>query len=106
MATLTTTGFTFCTPGHTSRAFQPGSGQRNISPTSGRALEILGHAIEYLTDELVNRIQPVDAHHPQAEAIQVLMAANRQVYYECPIRLTFTERLRAFFRSTLRTGVR
>ena len=30
-----------------------GNHKRRISPEAGHALELLGHAIEYLTDELV-----------------------------------------------------
>lgn len=68
-----------------------------ITPAAGHALELLGHAIEYLTDELIHQGRMVSAHDAQVEAIQLLMALNRQVYYECPVVPTFTERLRAFF---------
>jgi len=70
--------------------------RRRISPESGRALEILGHAIEYLTDEYIQSEKQVSAHDPDVEAVQLLMALNRKVYYECPESPTLTERLRAF----------
>ena len=63
--------------------------RRRIDAQSGRALEILGHAIEYLTDEYVHEAKQLSAHDPQVEAIQVLMALNRKVYFECPVVPTF-----------------
>jgi uncharacterized pyridoxamine 5'-phosphate oxidase family protein len=53
----------------------------------GRALEILGHAIEYLADEYAlsaAQMGTLSSADPQVEAIQMLMALNRQVYYACP----------------------
>jgi hypothetical protein len=65
---------------------------------AGRGLEILGHAIEYLADEYVHEGKQLCAHDPQVEAIQLLMAINRELYYECPVLPTFRERLRSVFR--------
>jgi hypothetical protein len=59
------------------------------------ALEALGHAIEYLADEYAlhaGRLAAIHAHDPQVEAIQILMAANRAVYYDCPIVPAFSVR--------------
>ncbi len=70
--------------------------RRHITPEAGHALEILGHAIEYLTDEYVREARQVSAHDPGVRAIQMLMAVNRQIYYACPVKSTFTARLRAF----------
>src|SRR5277367_303276 len=58
--------------------------RRRLSPEEGRAIEILGHAIEYLADEY-----SADAHpkgclgnaDPRIEAIQMLKALNRKIYY-------------------------
>ena len=61
--------------------------RRKISPTDGRALEILGHAIEYLTDEYAlsaAQAGTLDTGDPRVEAVQTLMTLNRQVYYACP----------------------
>jgi hypothetical protein len=69
--------------------------QRQITPQAGRALEILGHAIEYLTDEFVHRGGSLSARDNQLQAVQLLMALNRQVYFECPEAPTFGERCRA-----------
>jgi len=76
--------------------------RRRITPEAGRALEILGHAIEYLTDEFRNQGRTFYAKDEQSEAVLLLMALNRQVYYECPEMPTFGERCRALlhFRST------
>jgi hypothetical protein len=84
-------------------AVAPGFGvraaRRRISPISGMALEALGHAIEYLADEYAlnaGRLPAIHAHDPQVEAIQILMAANRQVYYDCPVVPHVTERIAGY----------
>jgi hypothetical protein len=58
--------------------------RRRISPEAGRALEILGHAIEYLTDEFVHSGGLLSARNAQLEAVQLLMGINRQIYFQCP----------------------
>jgi len=69
--------------------------RRQITPQAGRALEILGHAIEYLTDEFVHRGGSFSAHKDELAAVQLLMSLNRQVYFECPEVPTFGERCRS-----------
>jgi hypothetical protein len=69
--------------------------RHRITPQAGRALEILGHAIEYLTDEYVHRNIEFSASNGELQAVQLLMALNRQVYFECPVVPTFGERCRA-----------
>jgi hypothetical protein len=71
------------------------SNRRHTMPEAGHALEILGHAIEHLTDELVHSGQAVCANNSELEAVQLLMALNRQVYYECPEVVTVSARLRS-----------
>ena len=76
----------FATPGSAPVAAS-GSGalrRRRISPEAGRALEILGHAIEYLTDEFVHVGGSFSAQDGRVGAVQLLMAVNRQVYFSCP----------------------
>jgi hypothetical protein len=68
---------------------------RRITPQAGHALEILGHAIEYLTDEFVHHGGDMSARNPQLEAVQLLMGLNRQVYFECPEVITIGDRLRS-----------
>jgi hypothetical protein len=72
-------------------------GRRRISPDAGRALEILGHAIEYLTDEFVHAGGPLSASDSHLEAVQLLMAVNRQIYFACPEVPTLSERLGGLF---------
>jgi hypothetical protein len=71
--------------------------RRRISPQAGHALEILGHAIEYLTDEYVHEGGSFSANDPCLKAVQLLMACNRQVYFSCPEVPTFAERVRGWF---------
>jgi len=74
----------------------PANRRRQISPQSGRALEVLGHAIEYLVDEYalqVGTLGSLHAEDPQVQSIQMLMAANRSVYFGCPVAPTLRDRL-------------
>jgi len=68
------------------------SRRRRLDVQAGRALEILGHAIEYLTDELVHEGGSLSADDARVQAVQLLMALNRQVYYACPEEPTLAER--------------
>ena len=92
MAASATTGFTIPASAPAASALPLRSRRRHITPQAGRALEILGHSIEYLTDEFVHRGGSFTAHDEQLEAVQLLMALNRQVYYECPEVRTLGER--------------
>lgn len=98
MAATTTTGFqvSACSPAALIAQVRPNR-RRRISPEAGRALEILGHAIEYLTDEFIHQGLPFSAKNGQLQAVQMLMALNRQVYFECPELPTLGERFRALF---------
>ena len=81
----------------TAHAGEVRSPRRRIDPQSGRALEILGHAIEYLADEFVHEGGSLSACDPRVDAIQLLMALNRQIYFACPEAPTLGESLRAWF---------
>lgn len=72
--------------------------RRSVDPATGRALEILGHAIDYLTDELGHSGGPAVSENPQVEAIQLLMSINRKIYLQCPEVKTFGERCRSLLR--------
>jgi hypothetical protein len=68
----------------TSSALSRSFVRRLHSPESGRALEILGHAIEYLADEYANDLAskgPLGSADPRVAAIQTLKGLNRAVYY-------------------------
>lgn len=69
--------------------------RRRITSQAGHALEILGHAIEYLSDEFAHSGGSLNAHNAQVEAVQLLMAVNWQIYLACPEVPTMGERLRA-----------
>jgi hypothetical protein len=69
--------------------------RRRIPPQAGHALEILGHAIEYLTDEFIHNGAKMSPGSGELEAVQLLMAVNRQVYFECPQVQTVGDRLRS-----------
>ena len=98
MATSMTTDFAIRVSAPVaSAAYLPSNRRRRITPEAGRALEILGHAIEYLTDEFVHQGGDLRAGNSQLEAVQLLMARNREIYYECPEVVTVTDRLRAMF---------
>jgi hypothetical protein len=73
------------------------SRRRRITPQAGHALIKLGHAIEYLTDEYVHQGGSLLSNDAQLQAVQLLMALNRQVYFECPAVPTLGERCRSFF---------
>jgi hypothetical protein len=105
MAASTTSGFSLhvasparAIPAPQVRSFRP----RRISPEAGHALEKLGHAIEYLSDELVHEGGELTQHNPQVEAVQLLMAINRQIYFSCPEVPSWGDRFKAFlYRTTL-----
>jgi hypothetical protein len=72
--------------------------RRRITPDAGKALEMLGHAIEYLADEFAlecrTRGVAQARKHGTVVAIELLMEKNREVYLSCPIAMTLIERLR------------
>jgi hypothetical protein len=71
--------------------------RRRITPEAGHALEKLGHAIEYLTDEFMNEEgQAPFRRDGRLEAIELLMAANRSIYYHCPEVPTLRARFSSF----------
>ncbi len=69
--------------------------RRRITPQAGHALEKLGHAIEYLSDELI--VAPEDSKG-RMQAILLLMEVNRRIYAECPEVLSFGQRLATMLR--------
>lgn len=71
---------------------------RRVTAKAARAQRILGHAIEYLTDEFVKDGQSHSANHDLLEAVKLLMALNRQAYHDCSEVPTFGERMRAMLR--------
>ena len=77
--------------------------RRRITPEAGKALEILGHAIEYLADEFAlecrTRGVAQARKHGCVHAIELLMEKNREVYFSCPVAPTVKERLHGWLRT-------
>jgi len=92
MATTVSTGFSIPAPAQNLSAASTRSARRRITPQAGHALEILAHAIEYLADESVHQRPDASTRNGQLEAIQMLMAINRQIYFECPEAPTLAQR--------------
>ena len=55
--------------------------RRRATPVQGRALESLGHAVEYLVDSRLFLSGIVQ--HDEQEAQQILMQLSRSVFSEC-----------------------
>lgn len=66
---------------------------RRPSPTQGRALEILGHAIEYLMDSYI-LFASQDGGPGDQKAIEILKRLSLEVFNECPEVVPFRIRLR------------
>ena len=96
MAASTTTGFDIPASSQAPAVYASAPRPRRITPRAGHALENLGHAIEYLADEIVHDGISLAADNERVRAVQLLMALNRQVYFECPELPTFRERCRSF----------
>lgn len=80
------------------RAFPIPTRRRRISPQTGRALELLGHAIEYLTDETLHRGHGLSADPAQLDAVALLMSLNREIYMACPEMPSLSERCRSLLK--------
>jgi hypothetical protein len=98
MAAFTTTNFLIPISAEPAVSDNVCSKRRRNTPRAGHALEILGHAIEYLTDEFLYENTNISVNSSQLEAVQLLMALNRAVYYECPEVPSFSERWRSILR--------
>jgi hypothetical protein len=69
---------------------------RRITAQAGHALEKLGHAIDYLTDEYIHKGGTFHSNDPEVQAVELLIALNLKVYFACPQVPTFGERIRAW----------
>jgi len=72
--------------------------RRRITPETGRALEKLAHALEYLADEFICNGCEVVRDYGRIEAIQMLASLNRQLYFACEVEPTLAERMRSGLR--------
>lgn len=64
--------------------------RRRPSPSQGRALELLSHAIEYLVD---SRLYETWDSPADAEAVHMLMACSRAVFTDCEGVINWQQRL-------------
>ena len=78
------------------RRARPAYIRRRGSSEQGRALETLGHAVEYLVDSRMYFSDP-QAAASEREAIEILMRLNRTVFSECPEVIPFGRRVRQWF---------
>jgi hypothetical protein len=102
MASTTTNGVTNSSTVDSGASSASRPLRRTISPEAARALKILGHAIEYLANEFLHDDAPPGHDNPRLQAVRLLMALNRQTYFECPmepVALSFRERCREIFRT-------
>jgi hypothetical protein len=67
--------------------------RRRSTREQGRALEVLGHAVEYLVD---SRLRLVTQTHCDDLAVQMLMRLNREVFAECAEVVSLKRRLRGW----------
>jgi hypothetical protein len=78
--------------------------RRRAGMSEGVALEVLGHAIEYLIDSRMFLVN--EPHTPaEADAIQILSRCSREVFVACPAVVSIGQRLRMWTAERLRTGV-
>ncbi len=79
-----------------SQPARPGM-RRVITRQQGCALEIIGHAVDYLNDCYLNQgpdNEILDFSGPTLEAAQILIAAQRQILFSLPLAESFSQRLR------------
>ena len=85
----------------------PAMRPRRVSREAGRAIEMLGHAIDYLADELALDCMSANQRglktaNPRIAAIELLMACNREVYFSCPELPSLSQRIGKKLQSLLR----
>jgi hypothetical protein len=85
-------------PASTAAAPVAKSVRRRLTPEAGRAMEKLSHAIEYLSGEFVNGAANGNRNDDRLEAIENLMALNRQIYVESPEFVSLGRRLSTWIR--------
>ena len=71
--------------------------RRRIDAKTGRALVVLGHAIDHLADEYIFVAGSKNSDRSQLEAIRLLMAKNREIYFACPEVPKFSQALISLF---------
>ena len=77
--------------------------RRRPNQQQGRALEVLGHAVEYLVDTRMTRddMQPLLLAGPDLQAVQILMRLNRAVFSSCEEIVPLRRRLKQWLLARL-----
>ena len=77
--------------------------RRKANQQQGRALEVLGHAVEYLVDTRMTRddMQPLLLAGPDLQAVQILMRLNRAVFSSCEEIVPLRRRLKKWLLARL-----
>ncbi|GAA3764541.1 hypothetical protein [Terriglobus aquaticus] len=78
---------------------QPRPARRRTTPQQGRALEVLGHAIEYLVD---SRLVEGGPNVAENRAIRMLMGCSRTVFEEAAEIVPVHQRLQDWVQGRLR----
>ena len=77
--------------------------RRRPTQQQGRALETLGHAIEYLVDSRMFLVE--EPRTPaEAEAVQLLSRSSREIFQSCAEIVSVSQRLRLWAVERLRMG--
>lgn len=80
-------------------SMQPRPARRRTTPQQGRALELLGHAIEYLVDSRLPEGGPTSAENG---ALRILMACSRTVFEESVAAVPVHQRVQDWVQGRLR----
>lgn len=80
------------TAAHEGALLQARAVRRRPSLLQGRALESLGHAVEYLVDSRLFLTGEI-VQHDEQDAVQILMQLSRAVFAECTEVVPFSQRL-------------
>lgn len=93
IATTTTTQVSAAVSESVAKAL---SQRRRITPQSGRALEKLSHAIDYLSAESAPGSESRSGMRHRMEAERMLKALRREILQEAPVVEPFRKRCRTF----------
>jgi hypothetical protein len=74
---------------------------RRISYRAGRALKLVGHAIEHLSSEFDGDENIFAANEARLQAVALLMKLNHQIYFECPVAPKRSNRVHSLIDSTV-----
>ncbi len=78
---------------------QPRQARRRTTPKQGRALELLGHAVEYLVDSRLLEGGPTPADNG---ALRILMACSREVFEDSVAVVPMHQRVQDWVQGHLR----